>query len=110
MKKFSKNILIAVCSFIVCLTFAASGCADGNDGKPENGGIVSYVSQQTEVYSSTAEVVEAVADTVSSPLSNEQAVTPITIAAVHTIFHNFFIFYFSPFPYPCLTRLPSPAL
>ncbi len=64
MKKFSKNILIAVCSFIVCLTFAASGCADGDDGKPENGGIVSYVSQQTEVYSSTAEVVEAVADTV----------------------------------------------
>lgn len=79
MKKTFKHILVLLSVLATTISLAFAGCSvpdsgngdkagntDGGSSSYENSqsGVVSYISTQTEVYSSTAELVEAVADTV----------------------------------------------
>lgn len=64
MKKFVKPVIISLCA-VTATACLAAGCSDTADGGTNGSGkVVSYISEQSEVYSTTAEVVEAVADTV----------------------------------------------
>lgn len=61
-KKFKNFFIAGLLSATVAVTCVAAGCADNTaDGK---GKVVSYVASPSVTYSSTAEVVAAVADTV----------------------------------------------
>lgn len=62
MSSFKKPLIITACAMLAAAVCLGAGCASaGNSGGDK---VVSYVAAQSEVYSSTAEVVEAVADTV----------------------------------------------
>lgn len=60
MTKFKKSLIVTLCA-VTAAACLATGCAASD--APESK-VVSYVAAQSEVYSSTAEVVDAVADTV----------------------------------------------
>ena len=64
MKNSFKKIF-AISLLSACFAVTAAGCANNNsENDSGDGNVVSYVSVNSTVYSSTAEVVEAVADTV----------------------------------------------
>ncbi len=70
------KLIIPVCTFAAMIIFAATftGCGDKQTDISKTGNIVSYYSADSQVYSSTSEVVEAVADTVVE-ISTESVVT-----------------------------------
>ena len=64
MKMNFKRLLPVLLSLTALFAVPLAGCSSDKGGENAQSSIVSYISQTTEIYSSTAEVVEAVADTV----------------------------------------------
>lgn len=66
MKKSRRALIAILCAVTVIFAFTLTACTntDGSNEKSQSTAVVSYVSTESTVYSTTTEVVSAVADTV----------------------------------------------